>query len=87
MRRHWTCGDAHIRRETDLEDRSQNERRERTDILSIVGGSTGNLVEWYDFYTYATLTVYFAPSFFPSVDPTTELLSSAAVFGVRFLMR
>jgi hypothetical protein len=28
-------------------------------------GSVGNLVEWYDFYTYAAFALYFAPSFFP----------------------
>ena len=58
-----------------------------TRIRSIIGGSAGNLVEWYDWYAYSAFTLYFAPVFFPSDNPTTELLSAAAVFAVGFIMR
>jgi MFS transporter, MHS family, alpha-ketoglutarate permease len=61
------------------------DRRQR--LKSIVGGSTGNLVEWYDWYVYSAFTLYFAPVFFPSDDSTAQLLSAAAVFAVGFLMR
>jgi len=56
-------------------------------LRSIIGGSAGNLVEWYDWYAYAALTVYFAPSFIPKGDQTAQLLGAAAVFAVGFLMR
>ncbi|WP_295215992.1 MFS transporter [uncultured Brevundimonas sp.] len=56
-------------------------------LRNIVGGSAGNLVEWFDWYAYAAFTLYFAPVFFPSKDPTAQLLSAAAVFAVGFLMR
>ena len=56
-------------------------------IRSIIGGAAGNLVEWYDWYAYSAFTLYFAPVFFPSDDPTAQLLSTAAVFAVGFLMR
>jgi MHS family alpha-ketoglutarate permease-like MFS transporter len=56
-------------------------------LKSIVGGSAGNLVEWYDWYAYSVLTIYFAPSFFPKADPTAQLLNAAAIFAVGFLMR
>ena len=56
-------------------------------IRNIVGGSAGNLVEWYDWYVYAAFTLYFAPVFFPAEDRTAELLSAAAVFAVGFVMR
>lgn len=56
-------------------------------LKAIVGGSTGNLVEWYDWYAYAAFTLYFAPHFFPSENPTAELLGAAAVFAVGFFMR
>ena len=59
--------------------------RER--LRNIVGGSAGNLVEWFDWYVYAAFTLYFAPSFFPKGDQTAQLLSSAAVFAVGFVMR
>ncbi|MFE3187864.1 MFS transporter [Nocardia sp. NPDC059240] len=50
-------------------------------------GSIGNLVEWYDWYVYAAFSVYFAKTFFPDGDATAQLLSTAAVFAVGFLMR
>ena len=56
-------------------------------IRSIFGGSLGNLVEWYDWYVYSAFTLYFAPAFFPSDDPTAQLLNAAAIFAVGFLMR
>ncbi len=56
-------------------------------LRNIVGGSAGNLVEWFDWYAYAAFTLYFAPVFFPSDNPTAQLLSAAAIFAVGFLMR
>lgn len=56
-------------------------------LRAIVGGSLGNLVEWYDWYVYSAFTLYFAPVFFPSDDSTAQLLSAAAIFAVGFLMR
>jgi MHS family alpha-ketoglutarate permease-like MFS transporter len=56
-------------------------------LRSILGGSAGNLVEWYDWYAYSAFTLYFAPHFFPKGDQTAQLLNTAAVFAVGFLMR
>ncbi|MEG3175132.1 MFS transporter [Sphingomonas sp. RB3P16] len=56
-------------------------------LHSILGGSLGNLVEWYDWYVYSAFTLYFAPVFFPSSDSTAQLLNAAAIFAVGFLMR
>jgi MHS family alpha-ketoglutarate permease-like MFS transporter len=56
-------------------------------IWAIVGGSSGNLVEWYDFYVYSFTSIYFASEFFPKGDPTTQLLNTAAIFAAGFLMR
>ena len=56
-------------------------------LRNIVGGSAGNLVEWFDWYAYAAFTLYFAPVFFPKGSDTAQLLSTAAVFAVGFLMR
>ena len=56
-------------------------------LRSIVGGSLGNLVEWYDWYVYSAFSLYFAPIFFPKGSPTAQLLSTAAIFGVGFFMR
>ncbi|MEP6766007.1 MAG: MFS transporter, partial [Gemmatimonadaceae bacterium] len=56
-------------------------------LRSIIGGSIGNLVEWYDWYTYSAFSLYFAASFFPKADATASLLNTAAVFAVGFFMR
>lgn len=60
---------------------------ERRVVANVLRGSIGNLVEWYDWYVYAAFSVYFAKTFFPQGDPTAQLLSTAAVFAVGFLMR
>ncbi|MBO9575034.1 MAG: MFS transporter [Sphingobium sp.] len=56
-------------------------------LRSIIGGSLGNFVEWYDWYAYSAFSVYFAGIFFPKGDQTAQLLSAAAVFAVGFFMR
>ncbi|MDM0036441.1 MFS family transporter [Variovorax sp. J22P271] len=61
------------------------EKRHR--IFAIMAASSGNLVEWFDFYVYAFSALYFAPSFFPKSDPTAQLLNTAGVFAAGFLMR
>lgn len=59
----------------------------RQRIFAIVGASSGNLVEWFDFYIYSFCAIYFAPAFFPSGNTTTQLLNTAGVFAAGFLMR
>ncbi|MGZ9114195.1 MAG: MFS transporter [Brevundimonas sp.] len=56
-------------------------------LRNIIGGSTGNLVEWFDWFAFAAFTVYFASVFFPKGDSTAQLLSTAAIFAVGFFMR
>lgn len=56
-------------------------------IRSILGGSAGNLVEWYDWYAYAAFSVYFAGYFFPNSNATAQLINTAGIFAVGFLMR
>ena len=56
-------------------------------LRSIFSGSIGNLVEWYDWYVYSAFALYFAQVFFPTGSPTAQLLSTAAIFAVGFLMR
>ncbi|HGL6715609.1 MFS family transporter [Burkholderia contaminans] len=59
----------------------------RRRVFAIVGASSGNLVEWFDFYIYSFCALYFAPAFFPSGNTTTQLLNTAGVFAAGFLMR
>ncbi|CAG4892501.1 MFS family transporter [Paraburkholderia gardini] len=70
---------------TDLSVLQPHDTRRR--IFAIVGASSGNLVEWFDFYVYSFCALYFAPAFFPSGNTTTQLLNTAGVFAAGFLMR
>lgn len=73
---------------TDLTDHSVASAHDtRRRIFAIVGASSGNLVEWFDFYVYSFCALYFAPAFFPSGNTTTQLLNTAGVFAAGFLMR
>jgi MHS family alpha-ketoglutarate permease-like MFS transporter len=56
-------------------------------IKSIIGGSLGNLVEWYDWYIYSFFSLYFAATFFPKGNQTVQLLNTAGIFAIGFLMR
>jgi MHS family alpha-ketoglutarate permease-like MFS transporter len=56
-------------------------------LRNILGGSAGNLVEWFDWYVYSAFALYFASAFFPKGDPTAQLLNTAAIFAVGFVMR
>ncbi len=64
---------------------SDNEMATR--VKSLLGGSIGNLVEWYDWYAYSAFAIYFSGSFFPNDNPTAQLLNTAGVFALGFLMR
>lgn len=56
-------------------------------IRAIIGASSGNLVEWFDFYVYSFCSLYFAHIFFPTGNTTTQLVQTAGVFAAGFLMR
>ena len=59
----------------------------RSRLKNIVGGSAGNLVEWFDWYVYSAFALYFAHAFFPSGDRTYELLQTTLVFAIGFVFR
>src|ERR1051325_2975595 len=56
-------------------------------IRSIVAASSGNLVEWFDFYVYSFTSLYFAAAFFPKGDATSQLLNTAGIFALGFFIR
>ncbi len=59
----------------------------RQQLKAIAGGSIGNLVEWYDWYVYSVFSLYFAGTFFPKDSQTAQLLNTAGIFAIGFLMR
>lgn len=56
-------------------------------VWAIIKASSGNLVEWFDFYIYAFFSVYFAEKFFTGTGQTGAFMQAAGVFFVGFLMR
>jgi MFS transporter, MHS family, alpha-ketoglutarate permease len=62
-------------------------RRVAWRVRSIFSGCVGNFVEWYDWYVYSAFAVYFAGVFFPQGDLTAQLLNTAGVFAVGFIVR
>ncbi len=53
-------------------------------LRAIVGGSAGNLVEWYDWFAYTSFSFYFAESFFPKGNEDLALLQAAITNMVSF---
>ncbi len=60
---------------------------QRTLWRVIVASSLGTLFEWYDFYLYGSLAVFFGGKFFPPGNETAQLLASLATFGAGFGVR
>jgi MFS family permease len=53
----------------------------------LVASSLGTLFEWYDFYLYGSLAVFFGELFFPPGNDRAALLASLATFGAGFGVR
>src|SRR5512140_1664597 len=53
----------------------------------ILASSLGTLFEWYDFYLYGSLALFFGSRFFPPGNETAQLLASLATFGAGFGVR
>ncbi len=53
----------------------------------IIASAIGTLFEWYDFYLYGSLAVFFGKKFFPEGNDTAQLLASLATFGAGFGVR
>ena len=53
----------------------------------IFASSLGTVFEWYDFYLYGTLAVFFSALFFPPGNDTAAFLASLATFGAGFAVR
>ena len=53
----------------------------------IFASSLGTVFEWFDFYLYGTLAVFFGALFFPPGNDTAAFLASLATFGAGFAVR
>ncbi|MFE7126021.1 MFS transporter [Streptomyces sp. NPDC057617] len=60
---------------------------ERAVRRAVKAAALGNAMEWFDFGIYSYLAATLGQVFFPSGNPTVQLLSSFATFAVAFLVR
>ncbi len=69
-------------------DQSLGEKtKQKTVVGNILRGSLGNMVEWFDFYSFTVFGTYFAHVFFASGKEDQDLLGVLGVFAAGFVMR
>jgi MFS family permease len=62
--------------------------KSRPGLPFIIGASAvGTLIEWYDFYIYGVLAVFFSQHFFPPGNDALALLASLGIFWTGFIVR
>ncbi len=61
--------------------------RKSIPVLHVAAIVVGNGLEFYDFLSYAIFAVYIGKAFFPSHDPSANLILSLATFMVGFITR
>lgn len=59
----------------------------RASRRALIGGSLGNLLEWYEFAIYAYMVPIVAPLFFHNADPAANLLATFSIFALGFFLR
>ena len=59
----------------------------RDEVKVVVGACVGTVLEWYEFFLYGSLALFFSSHFFPAGNATAGYLASLATFGVGFVIR
>ena len=59
-----------------------------SDIKTIaIASSLGTVIEWYDFFLYGTLAVFFSTLFFPPGNETIATIASLSAFAAGYVIR
>lgn len=53
----------------------------------VLAAALGTVFEWYDFFIYGSLAVFFGSLFFPKGNESAAILASLATFGAGFVLR
>lgn len=53
----------------------------------VFAAALGTVFEWYDFFIYGSLAVFFSGLFFPKGNESAAILASLATFGAGFVLR
>jgi MHS family proline/betaine transporter-like MFS transporter len=69
------------------ESRTRAYRGHPHSATTVIGGTVGNVMEWYDFALYGFFAPTLARLFFPSDDPIASLIATFGVFAAGFAMR
>src|ERR1700722_5993781 len=60
----------------------------RQSLPFIIGASSvGTLIEWYDFYLYGVLALFFSKHFFPAGNENLAFIASLGIFWTGFVVR
>ena len=59
----------------------------REELKVVVGASVGTVLEWYDFFLYGSLAVFFSGHFFPAGSATAGYLASLATLAWGCIIR
>ncbi len=70
-----------------LEQRASTPLTGRQRLTSVLGGVSGNFVEWFDWFAYVSFAIYFSGQIFPGGDQTTQLLQTYLPFALGFFAR
>jgi MFS family permease len=70
----------------DVAPRTQLQAGTKTGFV-VIAASLGTIFEWYDFYLYGSLAIFFGTLFFPPGNDTAAFLASLATFGAGFAVR
>lgn len=67
---------------------STGEKQESESLRKVIAGSmAGNVLEWFDFSSYAFFAAYIGANFFRTGDTVSGLISTFIVFGVGYVAR
>jgi MFS family permease len=76
-----------VAREQEAQSQAAGKGIDRAHRRIIFASALGTVFEWYDFYLYGTLAVFFGALFFPPGNDTAAFLASLATFGAGFAVR
>lgn len=67
--------------------RTQPKTSTRSLASIVTASSVGTIIEWYDFYIFASLATIIASRFFPKENPTAAFLATFATFSAGLVVR
>ena len=56
-------------------------------VKTLIGGSIGHFIEWFDWAIYGLMAAVIAGQMFPATDPAVSLISSLSAFAIGFIGR